>query len=417
MAFNVSKLITDISRRISPANPGDSKDIFGAIEDGARDVLTNVAPKDLSRRVEIENALYDQVYRFNCPDDLDSKHILQWYKLDKKHNVDTFYHPMLQTTNRRFDQHRGYDRNIFTVEWQSGVKFLKVSDFTGDPGFTIHKMDSLADNGSWNVFGNVVNLTPDNLNFLAGAGSLRFSINTSSNTGGIENFTLTPVDISEFLVTGKVFTWLDVPNLNQFQTVTLELISSAGNSYSITVNAPHDTSQFQLNWNLIGFPFDPQYMTVNGAPDPKNINHIKLTFVTNGTLLMNDVRVDNIVMRKGAAFGIQYISDYMFHDVQSGIWKSKPSDGSDIIHVDGDTYKILLSESSVILGQELFSGKTKEGDLQRLEKYRKDDYTMYKRKNKEEFIEEQQEMYRFGTEFGYDGTGRGYGRGNGDRRF
>ena len=409
MAFTVSNLITDVSRRISPANPSDSKDLLGAVGDSARRLLSNVAPKDLSRRAEIENALYDQVFRFNCPEDLEAKDIMQWFKLDKDHNTDTFYHPMMQTTNRRFDQHKHNHKNLFTVEWQSGVKFLKVSDFSGNVGSTIHTMDSLTDNGSWNVFGNVVNLTLDNLNYLAGSGSLRFDINTSSNTGGIENFDITPVDISEFFVTGKIFSWLNVPNLNQFQTVTLDLYSSAGNYYSITVNSPHDTSQFQLNWNLLGFPFDTRSMTTVGTPDPKAINHIKVTFVTNGTLLMQNVRMDNIVMRKGAAYGIQYVSEYMFHDVQTGIWKLRPTDGSDIIHVESETYNILLSELACVLGQELFTGTKKEEDLVRLERMRRDDYKMYKQKNKEEFIEENQDMYNFGVRFGYAGGRFGYG--------
>ena len=36
-------------------------------------------------------------------------------------------------------------------------------------------------------------------------------------------------------------------------------------------------------------------MTTIGTPDPKNLNHIKFTFTTNGTLLMNNVRIDNVV--------------------------------------------------------------------------------------------------------------------------
>lgn len=411
MAFTVSQIVSDASRRISPANPADSRDILGAVGDAARRLLSVITPKDLSKRVEIENALYDQVYRFNCPEDLDSKNIMQWYRLNQVRNVDTFYHPMRQVTNRRFDQHKGNDKNLFTVEWQSGVKFLKVSDFQGNnPGNTIHKMESITENGTWNVFGNVVNLTTDNLTYIAGNGSLRVDVNTSSNTGGIENFTMTPVDISEYFTVGKVFTWVYLPNLNQLQTITLDLFSAAGDYYSITVNSPHDTNQFQLGWNLVGFPLDTRFMTTNGTPNPADINHIRLTLVTNGTLLMNSVRFDNIVLRSGAVYGIQYVSDYMFHDAQTGLWKQVPTDPSDIIHVDGEVYNVLVSNLAVILGQELFTGKTSTTDLNALKDMLKMDTKEYKKRNKEEFIEEQQQFYNFGVPFGlgnrgYDGDG------------
>lgn len=402
MAYTVSKLITDSARGISPANPADSRDVLGAVGESARNVLANMSPKDLSRRVLIENALYDQVYRFKCPDDLASQDIVQWYKLDKDHNTDTFYHPMKQVSNRRFEEHRQDRKNIFTIEWQSGVKFIKVSDFQcNDEGSIINRMDSLTDNGVWNVFGNVVNLTTDNLNYIAGNGSLAMDINTSGVSGGIECLGMTEVDISSYFVQGKVFTWIDLPNLNQLQTVTLDLFSSATDYYSITVNSPHDTTEFQLGWNLLGFPFDARYMTINGTPDPKKINQLKITMVTNGTLLMNNVRIDNIVMRRGAAYGIQYVSDSMFEDAQSGIWLREPTDPSNIIHIQDDTYKILLSETKCVLGAELFTGKAAASDLARLTKNRDMDFKEYKKRNKEESIAEQQEPYRWGVEFGY----------------
>jgi len=402
MSLTVSQLVSDAGRRISPTNPSDSRDILGAVGDSARRLLSLITPKDLSKRVEIENALYDQVYRFNCPEDLDSKNIMQWYRLNQNHNTDTFYHPMRQVTNRRFDEHKVNDKNLFTVEWQSGVKFLKVSDFQGNnPGQTIHKMESITENGTWNVFGNVVNLTTDNLTYIAGAGSLRVDVNVSSNTGGIENFTLTPVDISEYLTVGKVFTWVYIPNLNQLQTITLDLFSAAGDYYSITVNSPHDTNQFQLGWNLVGFPLDTRFMTTVGTPNPADINHIKLTLVTNGTLLMNSVRFDNIVLRKGAVYGIQYVSDYMFHDAQTGLWKSIPTDPSDIIHIDNEVYNVLVSNLAVVLGEELFTGNKTEVNMLRLEKWLDKDTKEYKKKNKEEFMDEQQFYDNSSAKFGY----------------
>ncbi len=228
MAYTIASVLTSLNRKVSPGNVNQSKDIYGVLAEAARNLLGNIKPKELSKRVIIENALYDQVNRFHCPEDLDQKNVMQWFRLKGNRNTDTFYHPMMQTTNRRFDQHRVADRNLFTIEWDRGVKFIKVSDYGHDQegnanndnaGLTIATMDSLTSNGTWNIFGNVTNLIEDNLTYVAGRGSFRFDINNSSNTGGIESFNIPPVDIETYIGPGKIFTWLWLPNLNQLQTV------------------------------------------------------------------------------------------------------------------------------------------------------------------------------------------------------
>lgn len=437
MSYPVSQLLSDLNRRISPSTTDQSRDIFGVINEGARRLLGQIKPQELSRRVIVENALYDQVNRFHCPDDLDQKNVMQFYRLKGNVEVDSFYYPMRQTTNRRFDQQRTYDRNLFTIEWQSGAKFLKISDqssfvrnndFNGNGfdqtnntgGLTINTCDGVTVNGLWSVFGNVVNLTTDNLTYVAGSGSLRFDINTSSNTGGILNTTITPVDLTQFLVKGKIFTWLDIPNLNQIQTVTLDLFSNPANLttdyYSMTVTSPHDTPTFQLGQNQMGFIFDPSSgMQVIGFPDPANIAAIRVTFVTNGTLSMNSIRLDNIVARFGRVFGVQYISKYIFEEASSGIWKEEATNASDLIHLDFGAYELLLNECAVTLGQEVLTdtgiGRKGfvSGKLGEMRRDLDDKYYQYRKFWKSEFIDEQQQPYNFGVPFGYQ---RGWGGDN-----
>jgi hypothetical protein len=424
MNKNISSILTSLNRKVSPGNVNQSKDIYGALGEAGRNLLSMIKPKELSKRVIIENALYDQVFRYKCPDDLDQKNVMQVYQLDGNRNTDTFYNPVMQATNRRYDQHRLGDKNLFTVEWDHGMKFIKMPSFgqngTGisgaNDGLTIHTMNSLTENGTWNVFGNVTNLATDNLTYVAGTGSLRFDINTSSTTGGIENFTLTPFDITDYLNVGKTFTWLNLPNLNQIQTIQFEMYSSAGNGYSITVNSPHNTDSFQLDQNLLGFYLDSSTMTTIGTPDPKTINHIKFTFTTNGTLLMNSVRMDNIVARKGKVYGIQYVSNHMFVDV-NGLTKQDPTVPSDEILLEYEAYQIYLEEASCVLGQEIFTdtGTNRKGQtfgkLGQMQEHLMQQYRLYKKRWKEEFIPEQQDMYRWGVNFGYNNRGNWNGDG------
>lgn len=418
MSYTIAQTLTSLNRKVSPGNVNQSKDIYGVLGEAARNLLGTIKPKELSKRAIIENALFDRVNRFKCPEDLDQKNVMQWYRLKNNRSTDTFYYPMMQTTNRRFDQHRAMDKNLFTIEWDRGAKFIKVSDYADgyagnnqginndNGGLTISTMDSLTDNGTWNVFGNVTNLITDNLTYVAGNGSLRFDINTSSNTGGIENFNLQPFDLSEFMIVGKVFTWLNLPQVNQLQTVQLEMYSSAGNGYSITVNSPHDTVAFQLAQNQLAFPLDPNVMVTIGTPDPKALNHIKFTFTTNATLDMNNINIDNIVARKGRVYGIQYISTHIFRDI-NGLTKAEPTSTSDEVLLEFEAYQLYLQEAACILGQEIFNdtGNSRKGyiigKLGQMQGKLATDYATYKKNYKAEFIDEQQSMYYFGTEFGY----------------
>lgn len=418
MAFKtVNNLLSDLNRKISPGNVSNSRDIFGSIAEGTRQFLEEIRPKELSRRVLIENALYDQVRQFSCPEDLDEKKIMQWYKLGSHSQVamrgtDTWNYPMHQVTNREFDSR--YDRcnaQEFTIEWQTGVKFIKVTDFKYQGGIVMQTMDSLTDNGSWNTFGNTVNLQEDHLNYISGNGSLRFDINNSTNTGGIYNYTMNPIDISDYFTVGKIFTWIDLPNANQLQTVQLDLLTNSGNIntdyYSITVNSPHDTTVFQVGWNLMGFPFDLNSMNQVGSPDPKNVIGLRFTFNMNSTLVMNNVRMDNIVMRKGAAFGIQYLSNYVFNDATTGLWQENPIQVSDEIHLAPATYNLLLAYCAVILGQEVFSDTAMNkkgiifGKIGQLMNERETIKKIYQKNNKTEFIDEQQFVPMSTAKFGY----------------
>ncbi len=399
----VGQLKLDLFRDISPASPDDSRDLNGAIEQAAEEMLSFIKPKDLSKRTTIENALYDQVNRYTCPEDLDTNKIMQWTRLKGMKEVGDWFNPMTQVTNLAFDQAtRNHDSelNIFTIEYQSGKKFIKVSDMRqeGNSGLTLAQMNSITEDGTWLTFGNVVNLQTDNLTYVSGSGSLRFDINDSGNIGGIENFNMTPFNIKDFLNVGKIFSWLDVPNLRQIQTVTLDLFSSLTDYYSITVSSPHDTDQFQLEWNLLGFALDSSTMNTVGTPNPAAINHVKVTFVTNGTLNMNSVRMDNIVARKGSVYGIQYVSNQLFQDPITGLFKSRPTLDSDLITLEYNSYQVFRGYCASILAEELVSNNT---DVAKIDEKRDRAIAIYKNKNKEEYIDETQTMRRFGVEYGY----------------
>ena len=429
----VGQLKTDISRTISPAKPKDSKDPNGAIVQGVEVMLGTLKPKELSRRTIIENALYDQVNQYTCPEDLDTNKIMQWYRLKNYSQIGSFYNPMTQTSNLDFDKQtmnggNGNAQNIFAIEYQSSKKFLKVSDFTtgrgGDyggsnstnTGLTIHEMNDLTSDGTWNVSGSLVNLTTDNLTYVTGSGSIRFDLNNSSNTGAMISVGMTAVDLTEYLNVGKVFTWLYVPELNQLQTVTMNMYSSPTDYYSITVNSPHDTDEFQLEWNLLGFEMDQSTMNTIGTPNPANINQIEFIFVTNNTLPMNSLRLDNIVARKGHVYGLQYISNQIFQDAISGEMKWRPTADTDIIILEYDTYQVLLATCTTVFAMELLNGAgvavIRNKIVNPYLNMQNAAILEYKKRHKEEYTEQTQNLRNFGVPYGWYGFGNGGNHGH-----
>jgi hypothetical protein len=432
--YTVNDLINAANRKISPQTMANCRDVYGSINEAARNLLIQIKPKDLSRRAIIENALYDQVNRFECPEDLDQQWVMQWFRLNQRRNTDTFYHPMMQTSNRRFDQFRSCDQNLFTVEYQSGRKFVKVSDIgylagqnTGvgnaasnnGGGLVLSDMNAIDNNGLWQVFGNAEALATDNLTYLSGNGSVRMNLNTSGTVGGIFNTTIKPVDISQYFISGKIFTWLDIQDLNQLQSVTLDLFSNptdlTTNYYSMTVSSPHDTPVFQNGSNLLGFILDSNNgMNVVGTPNPANIAAIRITFVTNGTVAMRNVRLDNIIAKFGVVFGIQYISKFVF-ETKDGIWKAEANDLQDIVHVQYEVYQLLVEELAIVAGQEVFTDTVMNrkgmifGKIGQMQNALINKYIKYKKDNKEEFIDEQQIVAKFGVPFGYTNRGEDAG--------
>lgn len=418
MSFNISQLKTDLSRRLAPASPNDSKDFLGAVEASARNLLSQIKPKELSRRVIIENALYDQVQKYNCPEDLDTNKIMQWYRLKGNKNTDRFYNWARQVSNRSFDSSmysdyggRGSATNLFTIEYESGEKFIKVASDHNNTGLTITNMNGLTDNGIWNALGNIVNLTEDNLTYVQGTGSLRFDINTSGTTGTLQNFAIESVNLKDYLNVGKVFTWLDLPNATQLQTVTLRLYSSLTDYYEVTVNSPHNTDAFQVGQNMLGFALNIDTMNTIGTPNPEDINGISFEFITNGTMLMKSVRIDNVVARKGQVYGIQYISNQMFNDAVTGLWKFRPTLDSDEIHVEYDTYSLLLDFATVELSRELLTDSQGRANMQIYQNDLMKNIQEYKKRHKEEFIDETQVLRNFGVPYGYYWS-RGFNRGD-----
>lgn len=412
--FNLKK---DLDSNLHAGGVSSLQDFYATVDKGRRAVIGKVRPEELIRKAYIEQALYPCVDRYAVPEDLKYDDLIELNLLAGYRNVDTMNRPLELVYRRRFGQKRGGAANVVNIGYENGVKYARI--FRPLPGnrlganYTtgwntatfqlIHNCNSLSDNGTWNVGGNVVDLKLDELNHVIGTGSLSFDINGSSTTGYLENFTLTPFDLSTFLQKGATFAWLDLPLPKELLAVKLTLGSDTGNLltdlYTATVNQPHDNNQFTTGWNLLKWMLNN--LTVIGTPNPAALAYVRFDFTTTGQPIPN-CHLDNIVARIGSVYEATYNSAWMFIDAFNGAWKKVPNAGSDIIVAEEDTYNLLLGETTLAAQKEIYgSAGAAKSDVSDQADVLAQMYVKFKREHKSEAILESDNMMIFGNI--YDG--------------
>lgn len=353
--YTIDDLNQDVASKLGNGSPAQVQSFYGRVDEGRRKMLKQVEPPELVRKAYLEEALYDQVNKYAVPEDLEYTSVINIRKLSGYRNVDRLSRPLEQVFRRRFDQKRLGSRNVFSINYTNGVKTMSIFRPKGLKQCThkvISKADSLTECGTWNVGGNVVNLTLDKLKHITGHAALKFDINASSTSGFIECLLTNPSDIYDFYDTGAVFAWLDIPAFKFLTSVKLTLESAPGQYYEMTVNAPHDGNVFANNWNLLKYQFNS--MNAVNAPNPRAITKFRFDFTTTG--IMNGCHLDNIIARKGEVYEADYQSAYIILDANSGAWKKRATSPTDIIVAEEDTYQILMVETAISVLEEATSG-------------------------------------------------------------
>ncbi len=392
------------------------QNFYNTLDKGRRALIGKVRPEELIRKSYMEQALYPHVDRYAVAEDMKYDDVIEINMLSAYRNVDTMNHPMELVYRRRFGQKRGGAANVINIGYENGVKYARIYNPRGFTGRgcnnnvalfqLIHNCDSLNLNGTWNVGGNVVGLKVDELNHVIGFASLKFDIDTSSTSGFIENFTLTPFNLNDFLQRGAVFAWLDLPIPKEMLAVKLTLGSDSTNLttdlYTSTVNQPHDNNAFTTGWNLLKWMLNN--LNSVGTPNPKALTYVRIEFTTTGKAIPN-CHLDNIVARIGAVYEMTYNSSYCFMDANTKAFKKFSTAGSDLIVAEEDTYNLLRLECTIEAMKELygnsaaskqdFSDKTGERDAA---------YRIFKMEHKSEAAVQEEDSHVFGNMYdGYTG--------------
>lgn len=404
MRYTVYDLISDVKRKIHGGSIPSS--IQESLDEGRRNMIQQIRPPEMLRESYIEQALYPRVDRYACPDDLKYDNVVTIKVLSHYKNLDSLWRPLANVYKRDIDQ-KNRD-NIFSINYDSGVKLMSVNHFRGLKEcnhLKINEVNSLDKNGTWNIGGNVVNLRLDELTHVTKKGSLSFDINESSNTGFIENFTMDSVDLQDYLEKGAIFSWLDVPIQKNMVSVKFTLGSNTTDLttdlYHGTVSHPHDNNTFVSGWNLLKYVI--RDLSIVGNPNPKDIKYIRLDFTTNNEAIPN-CHIDAINARKGEVYEMVYNSSFCLIDARTGAWKMKTTSNSDIFPFEEDTYQILMLETALVVQKEIYGNNAgAKSDVTDIEDELTKKYIKYRKDHKDQYIEPEQHTQVMGRQqYGVD---------------
>jgi len=401
MDFNtVSNLKLDVDSNLHAGGVSQLQNFYNTIEKGRLSFISKVRPEELIRKSYIEDALFPHVNRYASPKDLKYKDIIDLKLLDKYRNVDSMEQPATMVYSRRFKQFRGH--NVISVGYENGIKYVSVNHPRGihhERREKIHNCDSLTDNGTWNVGGNVVNLRVDELNHVQGKASLKFDINNSSTTGFLENFTLESFDLEHFLQKGAVFSWLSVPLPRELISVKLSMGSDSSDLttdyYHSAVNQPHDSNEFTTGWNLLKYMLNS--ISSVGTPNPKALTWVRLEFTTTGSPIDN-CNLDQIISRTGAVYEVTYNSSYILQDALTKAWKKRATSDSDIIVAEEDSYRCLMLEVTLAAQEEIYGNSIgAKSDVMDVKQKLDEAYQSFLMEHKSEAILEMDSQHVFGN--------------------
>lgn len=416
--YTVYDLAVDVKKKLHnvPAH-----DLPSSLDEARRNMIGNIKPPEMVRSATLEQALYDQINKYAIPEDLKYDNVIEIKMLSGYRNVDTLQHPLELVYRRQFDQKRRNARNVLAISNENGVKYAMIYHPKGlkrCQHLIVNDMNSLMNNGTWNVGGTITNLRLDQLNHITGRASLLFDIGNTETTGFIENFTMQPVDIHEYLNTGAAFLWLALPIPLDMVSVKLTMGSNASDLttdlYTAVVNQPHDSNSFITGWNLLKYMLNS--IVSVGNPDPKAINYIRIDITTTGENAIPNCNLDNLVVRKGIVYDMLYNSQYCIQDTRTKAFKQRTTANSDILPLEEDTYEILMLETALVEQNYLYANNFGAStDVTDIKSQLFDKYTQYKLNHTDESLELTESTYALGDYMnGYSTESIDNGWGNDD---
>lgn len=321
-------------------------------ERAASNFLLKCKPLETMRTAALSQTIHDDVYNYALPSDYNS--LIDLIPQDNRGSWDNVY----RKNANEFDLKKAIKDKTVSVEGSEGSKIIRINWRSLSPK-TIHTMNSLTSNGTWSAVGTATGLRANDIFKVSGSSSIEFDLVTTGD--GIQNTTMTAVDLTDQDETGSFFVWVYFPSAPT--SVSLKWGNDLTTAYwtSTAQTTQADGTAFKVGWNLLKFAWGSA--TETGTVAPATIDSVSITIV--GTA-MNNVRIDNITCSNGRNFDMKYYSKYFFKS-SAGVYLSRPASDDDYVLVDNDSLPLYLYECLIEMAQQM-EGTDSEFDMSYAEK-------------------------------------------------
>lgn len=346
MSYPVQTLITDLGSVIHGTKTSKIPNLYGHISRAARQVLLDVDPKETQRILQLAQ-VFNDVYDYPAPVDLKGDRIVDLRPQAGRQPWEIF----TQGYSMDFDvwKAQSLDDKMIT-QWNTGVKTLRIQAPTLTTPIVLSDTGTLEGAG---IFLDGSNLTLDTVNNVAGGGALTFDLNQTGTLAELIVTASAGVDLSSHVNVSTLFLWVYMPNAAGIQDVELGWGSTENDLYATETSVTQQGTPFQNGWNLLAFPW--LGATVDGTPDPTNINTFIVLVDYNGTA-QTGVKVDYLTSALGYIFEMQYYSKYLFRDPATNAFQEAVTDATDntkLINLDTESYNLLFNKTAFYIAQAL----------------------------------------------------------------
>ena len=336
MSYSISNLKQDLEGILNGTTTNEITNLNGLIYRAARELLLDIDPQETIRIVEFTAPLFNSVVDYPIASDVKGNRII-----DIRPQVNRFTRDIWgQAYNQAFDvakQNAFCLANMFTVNFNTGIKTLRINCPFLPPPIVINYANETNANGTWSVGGGASNLTVNNQNYVVVAGALNF--NLPSGAGYVENTTMTSLNLTNELNQGSIFLYVYMPTGSQFTSVNLRWGSSSTNYYSVTATTTQQNTAFQNGWNLLQFPW--LGASVTGTPDVTNITYARVTY--NTTAIQTAAGLNDMTVILGNVLEYEYYSKFLFRDAITGAFQETVTSDSNLINLDTESYNLLFN--------------------------------------------------------------------------
>jgi len=324
----------------------------------ANTMLSKLDPVDTIRTKGLDSTIYDDIYTYSLPSDY--KKIIDLMPQDEREISDSAQ----RIVANYFDLQKSIRDKKVSIEGSEGSKIIRIN-WRSRAGKVLSTLNDVDDNGTWSAVGTASNVEQDTIIYHSGGGSIKVDLAASGD--GIQNTTLTAVDMTNEDENADIFLWfyikdtIDLANINSASIIWGNDLTTA---YWIGVaqTTQADGSTFKVGWNLIKTPWSTA--TETGTVDPAIIDSASITFDVDAAI--SNIRIDNLIFNIGRAFDIKYYSKYIFRNT-AGTYLSRPTNNAITVLLDNDAIQIFLLESLIACAHQM-EGEDSSFDINWAEK-------------------------------------------------